>query len=278
LSLVFASQLAKFSSPHRSIVLLGQLIEMLTEDTLGLSVVVSECLDILQRRGQRLRKELEGKFLEYCLSAIEREVSVRERFQLALALGRLGDPRIVTDLRDPAAYMEIPRGIYRIGDNELHKRNAGLAERRLRVEEPFLVSRFAVTNCQYNLFIEEGGYQDRQFWSDEGWKWRENNRVVEPQYWRDAKWNAPNKPIVGISYWEAEAFAKWTGGFLPEEANWELAARGGPAYVYPWGNDWNDGICNTAEADLRETSPVGIFPRSVSADFALVDMSGNVWE
>jgi formylglycine-generating enzyme required for sulfatase activity len=83
---------------------------------------------------------------------------------------------------------------------------------------------------------------------------------------------------VGVSFWEAEAFAAWTGGSLPSERQWEAAARGREGYKYPWGDTWEDGICNSSEAGLRSTSVVGIFPRSKSAPLGLEDLAGNVFE
>ena len=65
---------------------------------------------------------------------------------------------------------------------------------------------------------------------------------------------------------------------MPSEQQWEAAARGPEGREYPWGNKWEDGICNSREAGLGGTSPVGLFPRSRSRDLELEDMAGNVWE
>ena len=70
----------------------------------------------------------------------------------------------------------------------------------------------------------------------------------------------------------------WASGRLPREEVWEVAARGREGYAYPWGNDWQDGICNIAEAGIGGTSPVGLFPRARQARRGIEDLAGNVWE
>ncbi len=271
LSFVFGALQAKSTLPDRGIELLETLIKDLSLDDLALAVVVSDCLQILAGQRFGLQTEATDKFVRLCLDAIDQEVSLPERAELGLALGRLGDPRVVIDLRDHGnqqAWVEIPAGDYVYGDDK----------KPLRIEEPFLLSRYPVTNSQYALFIADGGYENESLWSEAGWKWRGEEEVTEPRLWRHGKWNVPNQPVVGVSWWEAEAFAAWAGGHLPGWQQAEAASRGPKGYEYPWGNDWEDGICNSREAELGGTSAVGIFPSSRSADFGLEDMAGNVWE
>ena len=186
----------------------------------------------------------------------------------AWCLGQLGDPRIY-DLRDPRAYIEVPAGIYRYGEKK---------GRTVKIAAPFLLGRYPVTNSQYRAFVEDGGYRKQEWWSDAGWNWLRKQEVTEPWRWRDRRWNSPNQPVVGVSFWEAEACCAWAGGRLPREEEWEAAAGGPEGNVYPWGNDWEDGICNSVEVGLGVTSPVGLFPRSRQAELGIEDLAGNVLE
>ncbi len=177
-------------------------------------------------------------FRQRVLDAIEDEIELRDRLALGLCLGRLGDPRIF-DLRDPRAYVEVPAGTYPYGEE------GGTVE----IEAPFRIGRYPVTNDQYRAFMEDGGYDERRWWSDDGWAWVREKGAKEPGYWRDRRWNGPNQPVIGVSFFEAEACCAWAGGRLPSEQEWEAAARGPDGHVYPWGDGWEDGICNTARPD-----------------------------
>jgi formylglycine-generating enzyme required for sulfatase activity len=230
-----------------------------------LAWAVAGCLDIALAKGCTLPADKLERFRQLCLVAIEQEIPLEPRQALGLILGRLDDPRIL-DPRDRAGYVTIPPGRYPSQD--------GWTE----IEGAFALSRYPVTNSQFARFIEEGGYRNREHWSAQGWKWLQKAQVNEPAYHNDRRYDAPNQPVVGVSWWEAEAFCRWAGGRLPSEQEWEAAARGSKAREYPWEGPWEDGICNTVESRLGTTSPVGLFPRSRQADFGLEDLAGNVWE
>ncbi|WP_295383887.1 SUMF1/EgtB/PvdO family nonheme iron enzyme [uncultured Thiodictyon sp.] len=228
-------------------------------------MLVAECLELCLAKGYAVPQDLIGALRRTCLEAIADAVAIPARQALGLCLGRLGDPRI-RSLRDPGAYVEVPAGDYVYGDKN----------EPIRIETAFRIARYPTTNGQYLAFIEDGGYANPDWWSDEGWAWRQQAGVTEPGYWQERRWNGPNQPVVGVSFWEAEACCRWAGGRLPREREWEAAARSPEGYQYPWGDKWEDGICNSREVGLEVTSAVGIFPRSRQAQLGLDDLTGSV--
>ena len=104
-----------------------------------------------------------------------------------------------------------------------------------------------------------------------------------PESWDDVAWNGANQPVTGISIYEAEAYCRWLSAAsghpfrLPSEAEWEYAARGADGRIYPWGNAWAEGRCNSKEAGIGYPTPVGSYPDGGSPCGAL-DMAGNAWE
>ena len=177
----------------------------------------------------------------------------------------------------------------------------------------FQMSRYPVTNAEYGRFVRAGGYDpDQPWWQGEARLWRlgeanadlsiysDDTRTTvkewlerrplekrqQPFFWDDPQWNASNLPVVGVTWYEAAAYCQWlsarTGQAfrLPTEAEWEKAARGPQAAQWPWGNDWEDGRCNSEEAGLNATTPVGMFPHGAAAWPAgsVDDLVGNVFE
>jgi formylglycine-generating enzyme required for sulfatase activity len=255
-------------------------------NSLGLARSSVDALEIPLGQELKLQEPLLQQFRTIALAAIQQDVELKARAELARMLGRVGDPRVVDDLNDPAAWVEVEAGTYRVGDQELAKEikqeyswwtDAVLPDETVCFEQPFWLSKYPVTNGQYARFVAARGYDNRQLWHPAGWKWREANDIREPVYWRDAKWNGPTQPVVGVSWWEADAFCRWAVCRLPTEREWEAAARGPQGRAYPWPGEWRAGICNSVKAALGVTTPVGIFPGSAAVCGAH-DMAGNVWE
>ncbi|NBC34613.1 MAG: SUMF1/EgtB/PvdO family nonheme iron enzyme [Alphaproteobacteria bacterium] len=255
--------------------LLGRLIEEQAPAAVRANAApahfIAEALDLILAKNRPVPDAVRETFTRLTLDAIEDEVEVTARQALGVTLGRLGDPRIKS-LRDPEAYVEVPAARYPYGKDK---------SEIVEITAPFRIGRYPVTNGQFQEFIEAGGYDpsnENGWWSDEGLAWLQEQGITEPWLWQDRRWNAPNQPVVGVSFWEAQACAAWAGGRLPTEQEWEAATRGPNGLAFPWGHEWEDGICNTSETGLDVTSPVGLFPRARQAVLGIEDLAGNVWE
>ncbi len=99
------------------------------------------------------------------------------------------------------------------------------------------ISSLPVTNSEYLFFIEQGGYQNPEFWSDAGWQWKDNQNIQQPEHWRQnakSQWYGINQDgpfsliadnaVYGLSHYEALAYASFAGARLPHEHEWEIAA------------------------------------------------------
>jgi formylglycine-generating enzyme required for sulfatase activity len=267
---LFAAQIFN-KDPDWSLNLLTRLLESQNRAAVKANpapaLFIGEALQLCLAKRYQIPHTVAESFRRLSLGAIEDEIELRSRQALGLCLGQLGDPRIF-DLRDPRAYVEVPAGTYPYGDEG----------EKVEFAAPFLLGRYPVTNSQYQAFIDDGGYSARKCWSDEGWTWLKRERVTGPHFWRRGRQNGPNQPVICVSFWEAEACCAWASGRLPRAEEWEAAARGPDGCEYPWCGEWEDGICNSEQAGLGATSPVGLFPRSGQARLDLHDLTGNVWE
>jgi iron(II)-dependent oxidoreductase len=168
-------------------------------------------------------------------------------------------------------------------------------ERDLHVVElaPFWIDRNPVTNGDFLAFIAAAGYSAREYWSDAGWRWVSETGAQAPMYWTqtDGSWVTrsmdqigpvrPAHPVCHVSYYEAEAFARFSGKRLPTELEWEAAAcwdaSSGTKRTYPWGEQApSNDLANVDQLSFG-TRPVGSYRRNVSP-LGCYGMIGDVWE
>lgn len=188
---------------------------------------------------------------------------------LALDILGYGDRQVLDDL----LMVRISAGDFKMGGKGI-----GAADLHTVHTDGYLMDRFPLTNGQYARFVDAGGYEDPQWWSEQGWKARKERSWTGPGSANHEDLNLPTAPVVGISQYEAAACAKWMDRRLPTEQEWERAARGdGDDRDYPWGSEWREGCANTSESGIGWPSPVGSFPYDMS-QHGLYDTCGNVWE
>nr|WP_235355126.1 SUMF1/EgtB/PvdO family nonheme iron enzyme [Aliterella atlantica] len=146
--------------------------------------------------------------------------------------------------------------------------------------DTYFIDRYPVTCGQYRRFIEARGYENSTWWSQAGWRWLQTEGVTKPLYWSDdTRWD--DRPVCGVSWYEAQAYARFVGKRLPTEAEWEKAACWDVGAkcrrTYPWGEDFpTEKHCNHDNA-VSQTTPVNAYPAGQSA-YGCYDMLGNVWE
>lgn len=276
------------------------------------------------------------------------EADVRARIAAGLVLGDLGDPRYERGTGpDGRAYLlppfvDVPAGIYTIGtDGSIYPDEAPI--RKVLVDS-FQMATFPVTNAEYALFMDAGGYEDERWWATpDAAAWRRGEGTMEgarinvldvlerfraepgsleerfelgelsqeqyeqwrgwlaldertlqtdlrakypdglhraPRGWHERELGRSTQPVVGVTWFEASAYARWLGHQsgrsvgLPTEVQWEAAARGPDAYEFPFGNVFDPGCCNSLETHVRRPTPVGVFP-SGDAACGAADFAGN---
>ena len=195
-----------------------------------------------------------------------------------VALLHAGTPRLLP------AMVEVPAGPFLMGSSD-HDKAAKHYEKpqHTLILPRYWIGKTPVTNAQFRPFVAGDGYTNQAYWTPVGWQWREAEKIVKPYYWDEARLNGADYPVVGVSWFEALAYCRWltkqTGiaFHLPSEAEWEKAARGPDGRIYPWGNTWEAGRCNSEEANSECTTPVGQYSTGASP-YGALDMAGNVWE
>lgn len=168
----------------------------------------------------------------------------------------------------------IPPGEFLMGSDparDEHARQDEQPQHTLFLRE-YAIARTPVTNAQYAAFLKATRRDPPEHWRILFWKrrWPPRGRAAHP--------------IVHVSWHDANAYCRWLAQLtgkpyrLPNEPEWEKAARGTDGRIYPWGDTWDPECCNTVEGRGREdTTPVQAYPEGASP-YGLLDMVGNVWE
>jgi formylglycine-generating enzyme required for sulfatase activity/energy-coupling factor transporter ATP-binding protein EcfA2 len=267
-------------------------------------LMAGACLEDVGDLG--LGRVVAGEVIEALLAACRnRALPPTTQRDAGFSLGRVG-----WQPDDLDAFVTIPAGPFMYQNGQ-----------KVVIKQPYQIAKYPVTNLQYRRFVDAGGYEKREYWSDDGWAWRtgtydsqatekwekdvlaqrSKEKRHEPFFWHDLKWNNPLAPVVGVSWFEAEAYCKWLAKEqgrpmrLPTEEEWERAARHTDGREYPWGETFDRDRLNSAEFwggkddldwkrwvddkgyEVGSTTIVGQFETGNSAAGAS-DMSGNVWE
>jgi formylglycine-generating enzyme required for sulfatase activity len=170
----------------------------------------------------------------------------------------------------------------RIGDPRLQRpRDAGYwVSMTLKSGDDFAIGRFPVTNDEFKAWVEAGGYDDDANWSDAGRAWRDGCDNPWPVLSSSADSDrllVGNQPVVGVSWFEAEAYAAAHEARLPRWYERVLAVRGEEKRPYPWGSPFGEGNANTKEEVLDRPCAVGLYLRDRTPD-GVCDLAGNVGE
>jgi len=209
-------------------------------------------------------------------------------------------------VRDEARYME------QIGGAELVARAKDVLEQRMALVptgtvsisptlssdpgyeqeidvEPFLIDVHCVTNARFQKFVDAGGYDALEFWPEEIWphliELKDQTGQPAPRYWRQGRHDLrlTDHPVVGVSWYEAQAYALWIGQRLPMEAEWQMAAswhiKSSTDVMrrFPWGDAMDSNRCNVWASRIRTTVPVDTYPDGAAPN-QVQQLVGNVWE
>ena len=287
-------------------------------------LLAGELLQALRRETSAPDRQLEARVPRRLAALLEEPAALRdapqERAAAGRALARVGDPRPGVGLRDglpDLAWVRIP-GTAAVRDSGRFPGFTGLRlgkgarpDLNTPLDEPpewskedwpapaepveiatFELAAHPVTVAQFRPFVEQG-YGEARYWSKAGRDDRGDR--PQPHLWDDPAWTVDNHPVVGMTWYDAEAYCHWLNERLdllpgtirlPTEAEWEWAARGPEGRRYPWGDPWETWRCNSVESGINRTSAAGCFPGGAAdwwraldpAGAAVYDLAGNLWE
>jgi len=248
----------------------------------------------------------------------EGHLDPKTRLKAGDTLGQIGDFRkginVITRLGKTIPdidWVYVPEGEFLMGSTDYDKYAFEEEKPQHSVYLPaYWISRYPITNAQFAPFVDEKCYENQEYWIDAGWEWLEEIRRIreeepykrpirypyKPYGWKHPRRGIFNRPVVGISWYEAHAYSLWLqekyweSNFslgiekinyiinIPSEEQWEKAIRGVNGLIYPWGNNWTFDTANIKEENLHTISTLGMFPKGKSKGFGLLDGVGNINE
>jgi iron(II)-dependent oxidoreductase len=166
-----------------------------------------------------------------------------------------------------------------------------LTQRNLVKVPAVYLDRFCVTNAEYQRFVDTGGYEQLEFWHEEALPalldFVDQTGAPGPRFWHDGQYSSDEGrlPVVGISWYEAWAYARWVGKRLPTDAEWTKAAawpvESAPGRIaqrrYPWGESFDVRRAHMYGSGHQAPVPVDEFPGGMSVG-GIHQLVGNVWE
>ena len=203
------------------------------------------------------------------------------------------------------AWQRIPPGHFSLGHSSV-PRELGIAvldEFDINFQYDYAMTRYQITRSQFGSFVTRA-YGRQEHWCELGFTWK--GAQNEPRYWNDPEFGTiDNQPVIGVTWFEADAFARWVNRLfrsslsmqpawmegewevsLPLVCEWEYAARYPDGRLFPWGDTYVAGNANIDERlegsvvgpyFLQRPTPVGLYEGGVS-ELGVYDMCGNVWE
>ncbi len=267
---------------------------------LPFGAVLCYLAETLERVLERLDLEPDNPALRYFaeLAACHEEMHCEASTYTRQTLGYAPPPGITSTAATGGAWsgdVTVAGGEFLLGaqtnggfvfDNEKWAHRVPLA--------PFSIARAAVTNSEFAAFVDAGGYERREWWSEAGWQWRDAARATAPVYWvrQGTTWQqriydrleplSPHAAVIHVNWYEADAWCRWAGRRLPCEAEWERAAATTPhdmqgKRTYPWGDAAPDAMLANLYGISNTPADVAAFAAGDSA-WGCRQLLGNVWE